>query len=100
MEQARQTAERIHMVLEDRIHLGEQVMTASIGVACRERGVADLTVVEAADQAMQAARTAGRNRIVCAGLLSAAASTEARSCAGAPARGPRAQRMAALRRFR
>ncbi|NDR59653.1 GGDEF domain-containing protein [Aliiruegeria sabulilitoris] len=70
MEQARQTADRIHRLIEDRIRVDGQVVTASIGVACRERDLADAKMFEAADRAMQAARESGRNNIVCAERLS------------------------------
>lgn len=87
MEQARQTADRIRRLIEDRIRVDGQVVTASIGVACRERDVADAKMLDAADRAMQAARAAGRNSIVCAGRLSSAEPTEDITRVGALVRG-------------
>ena len=65
-EQARLAAERVRIAFEDRIQIEGSSVTASIGVACGQRGDALWKVVEAADHAMLEAKTAGRNRVVCA----------------------------------
>ncbi len=70
LEQGRQAAERIRIALEDRILIEGRPVTASIGVACGHRGVAGWQVLEAADRAVFQAKSAGRNRVVCAKALS------------------------------
>ena len=66
LQAAMQSAERLRTTLEARcIAIGEteKRITASIGVAVREPGTADIDVlVSAADQALYAAKDAGRNR--------------------------------------
>lgn len=58
----------LHIRTEYQQRAAEQASTVSIGVACLEPGEEAASVLKRADQAMYAARHAGRNRVHVDGL--------------------------------